>query len=548
MSTSTAEHDSYLVENWDTETLINFLKEQNLKLDDDDLGILRKEKITGQTFLGLTKEELQGIGLKLGPVKALLDEIKALKEKPKRAFSSYKSLSEVLAKYGIDSNGTDTIPLFSLQTHEIQDSNKHFKHCIDPGEISQASELPLAIEFNRKALDEDSEEYQTLRSGVKKVLEAIRITELEAKNTQLRQIIEENAKRDAENAEHKVRIEELEKNSADISAENTELKAELAKLRHDFDSSNLTRPQQPQHVTNVQNSCSVEEDISSAKPERRFASNDIPDLVIDQRVADNADIESMDTFLDETFKKSVSDGFRQRNREKKLLRESTTQDLSGVSNETTSSVIKDEKSQSHKKKEAENIVQDVFDFTATSAPEKNHMTEISMMACHEKSDMDNPPDILQNLACLIQEAWDAKDEAILANQKELLCWCSYIVEFNKKTTEFMTEYKIGKKKVKGMIYDNLIKLLRPGTKRNTLLKQTQRARDIYKLFEKIGIDKIKYITTYSANSISELSDSQIQTIVDYFSKNPNTELPDDRDGTIIDFEEDISNDQDNVLE
>ncbi|CAB4425316.1 unnamed protein product [Rhizophagus irregularis] len=70
-----------------------------------------------------------------------------------------------------------------------------------------------------------------------------------------------------------------------------------------------------------------------------------------------------------------------------------------------------------------------------------------------------------------------------------MCWCSYIVEFNKKTTEFMTEYKIGEKKRKS-----------------------------------------------------------IQTIVDYFSKNPNTELPDDRDGTIIDFEEDISNDQDNVLE
>ncbi|GBC44624.2 hypothetical protein GLOIN_2v1849049 [Rhizophagus irregularis DAOM 181602=DAOM 197198] len=293
--------------------------------------------------------------------------------------------------------------------------------------------------------------------------------ELKNENAKLKWIIEENARRDAENAEHKVRIEELEKNSADISAKNAELKAELAKLKHDFDSSNLTRPQQPQHVTNVQNSCSVEEDISSAKPERRFASNDIPDF--------------------------------------------------------------DEKSQSHKKREAENIVQDVFDFTATSAPEKNHMTEISMMA-----------------SCLIQEAWDAKDEAILANQKELLCWCSYIVEFNKKITEFMTEYKIGEKKVKGMIYDNLIKLLRLGTKHNTLLKQTQRARDIYKLFEKIGIDKIKYITTYSANSISELSDSQIQTIVDYFSKNPNTELPDDRDGTIIDFEEDISNDQDNVLE
>jgi hypothetical protein len=57
------------------------------------------------------------------------------------------------------------------------------------------------------------------------------------------------------------------------------------------------------------------------------------------------------------------------------------------------------KSQSHKKKEAENIVKDVFDFTATS-------TEISVTARHEKSDA--PPNILQNPACLIQEAWMRK--------------------------------------------------------------------------------------------------------------------------------------------
>jgi len=131
MSTSTDGHDSYLIENWDTEYLILHLREQKLDLDNDDFGILRNEKITGQTFLELTKEELQGIGLKLGPVKVLLEEIKSLKEKPKRPFSSYKSLKEVLAKYDIDSSGTDTIPLFSLQTHEIQYSNKHFEHCID---------------------------------------------------------------------------------------------------------------------------------------------------------------------------------------------------------------------------------------------------------------------------------------------------------------------------------------------------------------------------------------------------------------------------------
>src|SRR4051794_25679804 len=99
-----------------------------------------------------------------------------------------------------------------------------------------------------------------------------------------------------------------------------------------------------------------------------------------------------------------------------------------------------------------------------------------------------------------------------------------------------------------MIYDNLIKLLPPGTnKHNTIVKQTQRARDIYKLFEKIGIDKIRYITTYNTNSISELSDSQIQTIVDYFSKNPNTELPDGQESSIIDSEEEISDDRTSTI-
>ncbi|RGB23919.1 hypothetical protein C1646_773811 [Rhizophagus diaphanus] len=223
-----------------------------------------------------------------------------------------------------------------------------------------------------------------------------RITELEAENMKLRQIIEENSKHEAENAEHKVRIEELEKNSADISAENAELKAELAKLRHDFNSSNLTRPQQFQHVTNVQNSCSVgEEDISSVtavpqpdvEPERHLASNDIPDPVIDQyvsiakqHVVDNSDIKSM--------KERETDAFL------------AIQDLS--------SVTKDKESQSHKKRKAENIVQDV------------------------------------------------------------------------------------------------------------------------------------------ANSLSELSDSQFQTIIDYFSKNPNTELPNGQESYIIDSEEEISDDQTNA--
>ncbi|PKC05190.1 hypothetical protein RhiirA5_421203 [Rhizophagus irregularis] len=122
MSTSIAEHDSYLVENWDTETLIDFLKEQNLKLDDDDLGILRKQKIDGQAFLELTKEELLASPYNFpgGPAIKLAKEIKALKEKPKRAFSTYRSLKEVLAKYGIDG----TIRQFPPATYKLEDDDE----------------------------------------------------------------------------------------------------------------------------------------------------------------------------------------------------------------------------------------------------------------------------------------------------------------------------------------------------------------------------------------------------------------------------------------
>jgi hypothetical protein len=115
MSTSTDEHDSYLVENWNTETLIDFLKEQNLKLDDKKhYDILRKQEVTGQDFLELTEEKLLAPPYNFpgGPAMRLAKEAKTLKEKPKRAFSTYRSLKEVLTKYGIDGNGIGTIRQF----------------------------------------------------------------------------------------------------------------------------------------------------------------------------------------------------------------------------------------------------------------------------------------------------------------------------------------------------------------------------------------------------------------------------------------------------
>ncbi|RHZ82087.1 hypothetical protein Glove_114g63 [Diversispora epigaea] len=53
--------------------------------------------------------------------------------------------------------------------------------------------------------------------------------------------------------------------------------------------------------------------------------------------------------------------------------------------------------------------------------------------------------------------------------------------------------------------------------RKTLCRKIQRAVKTYKLFEKIDKDKIKYLKVYSANSISELTNDQIQKIIDNIS-------------------------------
>ncbi|GES88290.1 hypothetical protein GLOIN_2v1587390 [Rhizophagus clarus] len=87
------------IKKYKTEALIEYLqKEEDLGLEEEDFEIIRKQRVNGRDFLKITEEKLEKW--------------------------------EVLARYGIGSDGTDTIPLFSLQTHEIQDSDEHFKQCM----------------------------------------------------------------------------------------------------------------------------------------------------------------------------------------------------------------------------------------------------------------------------------------------------------------------------------------------------------------------------------------------------------------------------------
>jgi hypothetical protein len=162
----------------------------------------------------------------------------------------------------------------------------------------------------------------------------------------------------------------------------------------------------------------------------------------------------------------------------------------------------------------------------------NIMTEVSETACPEKFTCDGIDESSHHLAQLCDKAIDAEDRANQANQEEILCWCLYWKDFRNQLDEQLIRSgggKFGEKKVRSILYDTIteqLSILRKkrsqelgvqlrNVLRDSLCKKTQRAEKNYKLFEKVGLDKIKYINSYSANSISELTDAQFQEIIDY---------------------------------
>ena len=92
---------SDVVKDFNTEELIDYLGRKDLKLDEDDIKILRKEKIAGRSFLKLTEEKFRSIGFALGPATRLTKFIESLSQKL-RNYSSLKTLDDLkeMLKWG----------------------------------------------------------------------------------------------------------------------------------------------------------------------------------------------------------------------------------------------------------------------------------------------------------------------------------------------------------------------------------------------------------------------------------------------------------------
>ncbi|RHZ60073.1 hypothetical protein Glove_359g12 [Diversispora epigaea] len=111
-----------------------------------------------------------------------------------------------------------------------------------------------------------------------------------------------------------------------------------------------------------------------------------------------------------------------------------------------------------------------------------------------------------------------------ANQDEILCWYNYAEGFEKKVKDIMdNDKKVKDQQARTQVYNFIIPHL-PGITKENLRKKTQRARNIHKLFKRIGVKKIKRVVTYSADTISKLTSIQIQSIIDRFTNSTLTRM------------------------
>ncbi|GBB91393.1 hypothetical protein RclHR1_18660005 [Rhizophagus clarus] len=163
-----------------------------------------------------------------------------------------------------------------------------------------------------------------------------RIAELEAENSRvlakkaelLKQIAEERAKYEAENAKLKGRIKELEKSRADADAknarhdiENAELKDNVAKLEQDYGQVQSDLMPLVFSFTRSEPVVIPDCETKDAIPKVQFSTNN--SISANSKTSEDRE---MDAFLDDAYKKSVSDGLRQRNKKKKLQNDLIAQD------------------------------------------------------------------------------------------------------------------------------------------------------------------------------------------------------------------------------
>ncbi|CAG8457644.1 10116_t:CDS:2, partial [Acaulospora morrowiae] len=138
----------------------------------------------------------------------------------------------------------------------------------------------------------------------------------------------------------------------------------------------------------------------------------------------------MDAFLNEVYKKKVSNTIKQRNREKKLQDQDlnlVTQPCNSATSEETAIIIPESSNSDNN----EIISQDKTG-KIRKKTEVDYRKAISETLCPGKiisSNISSIDEASKHLAQLCNKAFDAVDKANRANQEEILCWYLYAKDF-----------------------------------------------------------------------------------------------------------------------
>ncbi|PKY59176.1 hypothetical protein RhiirA4_550285, partial [Rhizophagus irregularis] len=366
---------SDVIKDFNTEELIEYLKKKNLKLEKFHFKILRKEEIAGSDFLNTSKEEFQSYGMKAGLAKRLAEFIKNLGQKL-RNYSSLKTLDdlkEMLRRNKVNRKDITSIKQFTSVFEEINDNNKALDHYMKNiilklsnvkgdtldinddqafgndyfnyiyGIVTTGTEWHFIIYTPDGIFSTSGSKYQInlIKSVVKDNPELLRSNMKRAENAEVKakyiKVMDENAEVKAENAKFKCVLEEHEARFTRLEQRDKEKTNLIAKIDDDIKEIKQSLAN-ASSVKNPNNVVRLDKLEKMAKPsntsDSTFNSNACKPIRTETKSLEDKET---DDFLDEQYKRKVSDEIRQRKREKKLQGELIVQESSPAIN--TSCII-----------------------------------------------------------------------------------------------------------------------------------------------------------------------------------------------------------------
>src|SRR3989440_559007 len=384
-----------------------------------------------------------------------------------------------------------------------------------------------------------------------------RIIELEAENAEVKakyiKGMDENAEVKAENAKLRCALEEYEVRFTRLEQRDKKKTNLIAKMDDDIkeikqSSANASSVKNPNNIVCLSKLEKMANPLNTS--DSTFNSNVCKPI---RTVTKSLKDKETDDFLDEVHKKRVSDEIRQRNKEKKIQRESTVpSDLSCVtetslrnhdeneSNTKTVNIVHDQEkilledfvqkmperlNENVSQRESDSglvteIVQDLLQGFLVDDFQREFINTEFIDREHS-----NSSPVTEELARLFYQASIARKNSIKAKQEEISSWGRYSERFEDKVMKLRSEDKnLKDKTARSQIYNEMKPYL-SGVSDEYLRKITSKARKINKLFgydyDPIILKKIKGIgwhivnqVTYSADSISRLTNLQIQYIID----------------------------------